>query len=75
VNAYGEPVAALEDVLLGKAWAYSDPVRRSSKRQKNLANILRLVESYPHLLSELPDPIKGRVEAEIGTTDWAQGEG
>ena len=75
VLGYNVPVAALEDVLLGKVWAFSDPARRPSKRQKDLADILRLVETYPRLLSILPDPLKGRVEAEMDTMDWAQGEG
>lgn len=43
------PVAALEDVLQGKLWAYTDPQRRPSKRQKDLADIMRLLESNPAL--------------------------
>jgi hypothetical protein len=31
------PVARVEDVLQGKVWAASDPARRASKRQKDLA--------------------------------------
>lgn len=41
------PVASLEDTLQGKIWAASDPERRASKRQKDLADIARLVEAYP----------------------------
>ena len=51
-------VAVLEDVLQGKIWAYSDEKRRQSKRQKDLADIFRLVEAYPHLKELLPDSIK-----------------
>ena len=47
VLGYNVLVAALEDVLQGKLWAYSDSERRPSKRQKDLADILRLLESNP----------------------------
>jgi len=43
------PVAALEDVLQGKIWAVQDDTRRGSKRQKDLADIARILESYPSL--------------------------
>ncbi|HXV97814.1 MAG TPA: nucleotidyl transferase AbiEii/AbiGii toxin family protein, partial [Anaerolineae bacterium] len=43
------PVAHLEDVLQGKIWAVQDPTRRASKRQKDLADIARLLETYPNL--------------------------
>jgi hypothetical protein len=43
------PVARLEDVLRGKVWAASDTSRRASKRQKDLADIARLLEEYPKL--------------------------
>lgn len=58
VLGYNLPVATLEDVFQGKLWAYADPERRPSKRQKDLADILRLVESYPHLAELLPETIK-----------------
>ena len=51
VLGYVLPVASLEDVLQGKLWAYTDSERRSSKRQKDLADIMRLVESNPEILS------------------------
>jgi hypothetical protein len=51
-------VGALEDVLQGKLWAYSDKQRRMSKRQKDLADIYRLVEAYPRLKSRLPRFLK-----------------
>ena len=53
-------VAALENVLLGKIWAYFDERRRRSKRHKDLADIFRLVEEYPHLEDLLPESIKKR---------------
>ena len=58
VMGYEMDVAVLEDVLQGKIWAYSDEQRRQSKRQKDLADIFRLVEAYPHLRNVLPDSIK-----------------
>ncbi|RKY69173.1 MAG: hypothetical protein DRP97_05590 [Candidatus Latescibacterota bacterium] len=58
VMGYEMNVAALEDVLQGKIWAYSDKQRRQSKRQKDLADIFRLVEAYPHLRNALPNSIK-----------------
>ena len=48
------PVAAVEDVLQGKVWAAEDPDRRPSKRRKDLLDIERLVESFPHLRAQVP---------------------
>ena len=58
VMGYEMNVADLEDILQGKIWAYSDEQRRQSKRQKDLADIFRLVEAYPRLRKLLPDSIK-----------------
>ena len=55
------PVARVEDVLQGKVWAAQDPARRPSKRQKDLADISRLLESYPELRSRVPDDILSRL--------------
>jgi hypothetical protein len=55
------PVAAMEDVLQGKIWAALDPERRGSKRQKDLADIARLLESQPGLRSRVPAPILDRL--------------
>lgn len=51
------PVAALEDVFQGKIWAVQDAERRSSKRQKDLADIARLIEAYPDLRKQVPETI------------------
>lgn len=51
------PVARLEDVLQGKVWAAEDASRRPSKRQKDLADIARLVEKYPQLRASVPNAI------------------
>ena len=58
VMGYDMKVAAIENILQGKIWAYSDQKRRKSKRQKDLADIFRLVETYSHLNDLLPDSIK-----------------
>jgi len=58
VLGYRMRVAALEDVLQGKLWAYADPQRRGSKRQKDLADILRLVEAHPRLAERLPSSLR-----------------
>jgi hypothetical protein len=58
VLGYKMNVAALEDVLQGKIWAYSDKQRRKSKKQKDLADIMRLVEAHPDLEAKLPPAIQ-----------------
>jgi hypothetical protein len=62
VLGYEMKVAALEDVLQGKLWAYQDTARRKSKRQKDLADITRLVEAYPALLGLLPDEVRSAAQ-------------
>lgn len=55
------PVARLEDVLQGKIWAALDPTRRPSKRQKDLADIARLLEVSPDLRAQVPAEILARL--------------
>jgi hypothetical protein len=55
-------VAGLEDVLCGKLWAYSDETRRKSKRQKDLSDIMRLVETHPELKGRLPREIAAEMD-------------
>jgi hypothetical protein len=55
------PVAALEDVLRDKVWAASDSSRRASKRQKDLADISRLLEGHPELRKLVPESILQRL--------------
>ena len=55
-------VASLPDTLSGKIMAWSDPTRRQSKRIKDLADIVRLVEEHPHLWDSLPDDLKQQVQ-------------
>lgn len=54
-------VAAVEDVLQGKLWAFLDDTRRRSKRQKDLADIGRLIEGYPQLRERVPDEVLDRL--------------
>lgn len=53
VLGYRLPVACLEDVIQGKVWAVTDAARRPSKRQKDLADIARLLEAYPFLRDQV----------------------
>ena len=62
VLGYRLSVASLQDVLQGKLWAYSDDRRRKSKRQKDLADILRLVETHPDLRDKLPPELLSQVD-------------
>jgi S-adenosylmethionine synthetase len=62
VLGYEMTVARMEDVLCGKLWEYQDDTRRKSKRQKDLADILRLVEAYPILKNLLPESIRKETE-------------
>ena len=62
VLGYKMKVASAEDVLQGKIWAYSNDQRRMSKRQKDLADIVRLIEEYSSLAELLPESIMERIE-------------
>ena len=55
------PVARLEDILQGKVWAIQDPDRRASKRQKDLADIARILESHPDLKAQVPAGVLARL--------------
>jgi hypothetical protein len=55
------PVATIEDVLQGKVWAAADKTRRASKRQKDLADIARLIEAHPHLRKAVPTDLLDRL--------------
>ena len=55
------PVACAADVLMGKVWAAQDPTRRASKRQKDLADIARLIESRPELRPLVPEDVLARL--------------
>lgn len=55
------PVASVEDVLQGKVWAALDAGRRPSKRQKDLADIARLIEVRPELRQSVPQELLARL--------------
>jgi len=59
---YKMKVARLEDVLQGKVWAYMDKTRRKSKRQKDLADIFRIVEKYPQHEASLPQSLREELD-------------
>jgi hypothetical protein len=62
ILGYKMKVASLENVLQGKVWAYLDDTRRRSKRQKDLADIARIIETYPELADGLPQQLKNRLD-------------
>jgi len=64
VLGYEMKVAKLGDVLQGKVWAYLDKERRKSKRQKDLADILRIIEDYPELEGSLPQNLRDEINEE-----------
>ena len=55
------PVASVEDLLQGKVWAVTDDTRRPSTRQKDLADIARLLEIYPALRARVPADVLARL--------------
>lgn len=61
VLGFTMPVAAIEDVLQGKLWAFEDPSRRASKRQKDLADVARLLEVRPDLRAGVPADVLARL--------------
>jgi hypothetical protein len=61
VLGYKMPIAHIEDVLQGKIWAALDESRRASKRQKDLADIMRLIESRKSLAALVPQALKKKL--------------
>ena len=55
------PVARIDDILRGKIWAAMDSERRQSKRQKDLADIARILEVSPELRSEVPEQLLSKL--------------
>jgi hypothetical protein len=53
----------MPDTLRGKILVWQDPERRASKRQKDLLDIMRLVEAHPKLRKLLPADLAKRVKA------------
>ncbi len=55
------PVASLTDILQGKIWAVMDETCRPSKRQKDLADIARLLEAHPELRASVPTEVLAKL--------------
>lgn len=55
-------VASLDNVLQGKLWAFMDETRRRSKRQKDLADISRIIETFPDLTTKLPQKVMDQLQ-------------
>ena len=51
-------VASLRDLVASKILAWSDPGRRLSKRKKDEADLIRLAEDHPEVLSLLPEELR-----------------
>ena len=62
VLGYKMKVAKIGDVLQGKIWAYMDKERRKSKRQKDLADIIRIIEGYPEFEEKLPQSLRHKLD-------------
>jgi hypothetical protein len=56
-------VASLEDTLAGKLKAFEDRERRPSKRQKDLADVARLIEAHPALRTRVPAEVLSRIDS------------
>ena len=61
VLGYKMPVATIEEIFQGKVWAAMDETRRPSKRQKDLADISRLIEVKRALYNVLPEKLKKQI--------------
>lgn len=48
-------------MLAGNVWAAQNPIRRPSKRQKDLVDIARLLEAYPTLRHQVPANVLARL--------------
>jgi hypothetical protein len=55
-------VASLPDTLQGKILAWQDPERRASEHQKDLLDIMRLIEAHPKLRKLLPAGLAKRIK-------------
>lgn len=55
------PVTALEDVIQGHIWMATGPECRGSHRPKVLADIARLVGTYPEFLPQVPADLRQRL--------------
>lgn len=58
------PVAALDDLVQGKIWAWQDADRRLTKRKKDELDLLRLAEAHPQLARSMPKEIARQLKSE-----------
>jgi hypothetical protein len=54
-------VAALQDVVQGKIWEWSNRERRASMRKKDELDLMRILEEYPETRPLMPEEIKSQV--------------
>ncbi len=66
------PVAALEDLMQGKLWAWSDPTRRAGKHLKDGSDLVRLAEAHPEVFPMLPSVLREEIEKrrQEGENPW-----
>ncbi len=55
-------VATPANTLAGKLAAFADKKRRGSKRQKDLLDLVRLVEAHPQLIDRIPIEVRAKIE-------------
>ena len=68
------PVAALEDLVQGKLWAWNDSTRRPSKHAKDESDLLRLGEAYPEVILMLPMELRTKIEGRQFAEDNGWGD-
>jgi hypothetical protein len=56
------PIAALEDLVQGKLWAFTDTNRRASKRAKDRADLIRICETCPRVIELIPQGVVPEVD-------------
>jgi hypothetical protein len=56
------PIAALPDLVQGKLWALQDATRRASKRAKDRADLIRICEQHPEMISLIPPGLVSEVD-------------
>ena len=68
------PVAALEDLVRGKLWAWNDPTRRAGKHLKDGTDLVRLGEACPEVLPMLPAELRVEIEKRRSAGDNGWGD-
>ncbi len=68
------PVAALEDLVQGKLWAWNDPTRRAGKHLKDGTDLARLGEAFPEVIPMLPAELRAEIEKRQSAGDNGWGD-